>query len=179
MKAEFDLAAIERVIAAIADELEGDWLLIGGALTALWLEPRRVTEDLDVIGIGGNPAARLRLMELAVKLGLPIESVNSAADYFVFRIDGWERELELFRQGRRGRILRPTPTLFLLLKVRRLSERDLADCLAAVRHARAYGLTLDGARIKAELLSLGETQDESLQKRRGDLLTALDSGVRP
>ena len=50
MPQQFDRAAIDRVVSAIADELEGDWLLVGGALVALWLEPRRVTEDIDVIG---------------------------------------------------------------------------------------------------------------------------------
>src|SRR5207248_11476848 len=62
MKLEFDRAAIERVVAAIADELDGEWLLIGGALVALWIEPRRVTEDIDVVG--NSPDARQRLMEL-------------------------------------------------------------------------------------------------------------------
>lgn len=174
MKAEFDLAAIERVVAAIADGLEGDWLLVGGALAALWLEPRRVTEDIDVIGLGDRPGARLQLMELVASLGLPIESVNSAADFFVQRIDGWERELEVFRTGARGRILRPTPTLFLLLKLRRLSERDLDDCLAAIRHARREGLPLGVARIRGELLSLPPAQEDALAGRRSRLLTALE-----
>jgi hypothetical protein len=41
MTPQFDRAAIERVVSAIADELEGDWLLVGGALVALWLQRSR------------------------------------------------------------------------------------------------------------------------------------------
>lgn len=174
MSTDFDKAAIERVVSAIADQLDGDWLLVGGALAAHWLEPRRVTEDIDIIGLS-DPSARLRLMELVARLGLPIESVNSAADFFVHQIEGWDRELALLHQGARGRILRPTPTLFLLLKLRRLSERDLGDCLAAVRLAREAGLPLERARIRAELAALGDTPDAALRLRRAALIDALEA----
>jgi hypothetical protein len=83
---------------------------------ALWLEPRRVTEDIDLVGLGGSPDDRLDLMRFADAMGLPIEAVNSAADYFVRRVHGWEQELELFLAGTGARLYRPTATLFLLLK---------------------------------------------------------------
>jgi hypothetical protein len=58
---------------------------IGGEkLREVWLESRRVTEDIDLVGT--RPDSRLRLMELAERLGLPIEAMNSAADFFVRRI---------------------------------------------------------------------------------------------
>jgi hypothetical protein len=93
---------------------------------------------------------RIALMDLAVERGLPLESVNSAAGWFLRQIEGWERELVPLRSGR-AIILRPTPTLFLLLKIRRMAEPDLADCLALIDVAEAGSWPIDRARIVAAL----------------------------
>lgn len=176
MTVRFHRAELERVVTAIADRLEGEWLLIGGALVALWLEDERVTEDVDVVGIGGLPGERLALLELASDLGLPIESVNSAADYFVFRIPGWRDEIEPFRRGLRSVVYRPTPTLFVQLKLGRLSPRDLDDCRLAVARARAEGLRLDSARLCAALDARPGTDDAELAARRDSLRRLLLEG---
>jgi len=110
---------IRAIVHEIGERLEGDWLLIGGGLVALWIEPGRTTEDLDIVGMAGCDDPRLALLQLADDLGLPVETLNSAADFFVQRIDGWEREVELLQRGSVGRIFRPSATLFLLLKVGR------------------------------------------------------------
>jgi hypothetical protein len=167
----FDRARIEALVQAIADELEGDWLLIGGALVALWLEPDRTTEDIDLIGLRGEPSERYALLDFAARSGLPIESINSAADFFVQRIPGWREQVEVLLVGARGRILRPTPTLFLLLKIGRLSERDLADCLAAVA-AAGPDAPLDPVRVKAALAALPPA-DPAAAERRTRLLAVL------
>src|SRR5262249_33436770 len=122
---ELDHDRIQTLLTTVANKLEGDWLLIGGALVSVWLERERVTEDIDLIGLGGTASERFSLMDLADAEGLPVEAVNSAADFFVYRIPGWRKEIQLLQSGTRGRIHRPTPTLFLLLKIGRLSEQDL------------------------------------------------------
>jgi hypothetical protein len=165
----FDRARVEALVQAIADQLEGDWLLIGGALVALWLEPDRTTQDIDLIGMRGEPSERYALLDFAARSGLPIESINSAADFFVQRIPGWREMVEVLRVGARGRILRPTTTLFLLLKMGRLSERDLADCLAAIEQADGG---LDRERVRGALAVLPPA-DEAGAKRRANLLAAL------
>jgi hypothetical protein len=66
---DLDRARLERVVEAIAERLPGDWLLVGGALVALWLEPRRTTEDVDIVGLGGTTDERLALLRLAAELG--------------------------------------------------------------------------------------------------------------
>lgn len=168
-----DRAAIERVVQAAADRLPGDWVLVGGGLAALWFDPERVTEDIDLVSLAGSAGERLALLDLAVDLGLPVEALNSAADYFVRRVDGWRAELEGFRTGAKARILRPTPTLFLLLKVQRLSEEDLRDCLGMLERARADGLPVDAARVQAAINSLPAGIDEEVGIRRGRLRAAL------
>jgi len=161
-----DRLAIERIVEAIGMKLEGEWLLVGGALVALWLEPRRVTEDVDVMGLGGTAEERYALMELAIELGLPVEAVNSAADFFVHRVEGWRNEIEVLRSGSRSTIYRPTVTLFVLLKMARLSEQDLEDCRAALAHARAVDAPLNLARLSSRLAELQTTEDEGLRTRR-------------
>jgi hypothetical protein len=170
---DLDRARLERVVEAIAERLAGDWLLVGGALVALWLEPRRTTEDVDIVGLDGTTDERLALLRLAGELGLSVEALNSAADFFVRRIDGWREEIEPFRSGARGRIHRPSVTLFLLLKLARLSEQDLADCLAALARARADRLRFDAGRVLAALDALPATLDAGLADRRRRLRDAV------
>jgi len=83
---ELDHARLDLIVQAVADRLSGDWLLVGGGLVSLWLKPRRVTEDVDMVAIDGSGADRFALLGLAVDLGLPVEALNSAADFFVHRI---------------------------------------------------------------------------------------------
>jgi hypothetical protein len=172
--AAFDAESLDAVVSALLDRLEGDWLLIGGALVALWLEPRRVTEDIDLIGLSGSQDERLALMQAASDLGLPVETVNSAADFFVRRLPGWEHHIEPFRSAPRARLFRPTPTLFLQLKLGRLSEQDLADCLSLIDHARRNGLAVDTERVIAAL-SAQPAADEPLAGRRLRLRAALEA----
>lgn len=164
---------IEEVVTAIVDRLEGEWLIVGGALVALWLTPRRVTEDIDVVGLRGIPEERIALLELADELGLPIEAVNSAADFFVRRVDRWRDEIEVFRRGKKGVLFRPSTTLFLLLKIGRLSEQDLSDCVALLRRCKRESIPVDRERVVRALRGLEPAADAALKRRRAKLLRSL------
>lgn len=100
--------------------------------------------------------------------------MNSAADFFVRRIEGWRDELEVLKRGARFVVFRPSTTLFVLLKSRRLSEQGLEDCRAAIGHAHD-GRPVDTARILAALDDLAPTDDDQLTARR----EALRSLVTP
>jgi hypothetical protein len=62
--------------------------LLGGGLVSLWLEPRRVTEDVDMVGIDGSGADRfallgldcLALLDRAAVEGWPMEANRVVAD---------------------------------------------------------------------------------------------------
>jgi hypothetical protein len=166
MNLEFDRARLQATIEGLSDLLEGRWLLVGGAAVALWLEARRVTEDIDIVSISDAPGDRLALMEAAERLGLPIEAVNSAADFFVRRIADWEQRIEVLHRGRRATIYRPDATLLILLKLGRLSERDLLDCFAAIERCAADRVTLETALLLASLDGLPPTEDLDLADRR-------------
>ena len=164
---------IRRFLEVAAARLSGEWLLVGGAAAILWFSDERVTEDIDLIGLSGSSADRLSLMQLAASEGLPIEAVNSAADFFVQRIDGWRDHLEPLTSGEGATIYRPDATLFLLLKCGRLSETDLADCRALIAFAHAHALVLDAKRVSTALAALPPSDDQRLRQRREALARAL------
>lgn len=168
-----DRGRIDAILDAAVDALEGDWLLVGGAVAAAWFLPGRVTEDVDLVSLRGSQADRLALLALAERLGLSPEAFNSAADFFVHRIPGWTTEMELLRQGRGARIHRPTVTLFILLKMGRLSEIDLEDCLHLLRVARETSRPWDRARVIAAVDALPPSADAALIERRRALRDAL------
>ncbi len=169
-----DKARIEEVVAAIADRLPGDWVVLGGALVSVWLDARRTTEDVDVVGLGGTLQERYALFRLANELGLPPEALNSASDFFLEQIPDWRDELELWKRGATGAVWRPTATLLVMLKSGRLSAQDLADCEAAIARARSEGLRFDAERARAHVRALPPTEDPALAERRERLLALLD-----
>lgn len=161
----FDRAALERIVHAVADRLDGGWLVVGGAAIALAFGARRTTEDVDILPLVDTGQERLALMQLADELGLPVEAVNSAADFFVRRIaDYRERVVPLYR-GARSTVFRPDATLMIQLKLRRLSQRDLADCELVL----ASDETIDAPRLLAALDALPATEDAALAERRARL----------
>jgi hypothetical protein len=171
--ARFDHARVRTFLVLAGDRLDGEWLLIGGGAAAAWFAPDRTTEDLDIVGLGGTQDERFALMDLAIEAALPIEAVNSAADFFVRRIAGWRDRLVVLHRGQRATIYRPDATLFLLLKLTRLSETDLADCVALIAHCDASGEDIDRARICSALEQQPSSDDAALRVRRAQLLERL------
>jgi len=173
MNASLDHAQLLRILTEAADRLEGDWLLVGGAAAAIWFDPGRTTEDIDLVPLLDSMTARHHLLELAEHLALPVEALNSAADFFVRRIPGWERDLVQFAEGQRGRLFRPGPGLFLQLKLRRLTEVDFGDCEALLRYLQTRSETLATEPVLAALAALPATDDPALQDRRARLALLL------
>jgi len=168
-----DRDRILRLLRRGAQQLLGDWLLVGGGAAAVWFSPERTTEDLDLVGLPGTQRPRLQLLELAEREGLAVETLNSAADFFVSRVDGWSEGTTLVVDGEGARFHLPSPTVFLLTKLHRLSEVDLDDCLALLDHARTTGLPLDAERVVRALDGLGEPASAGQAGRRRALRAAL------
>lgn len=179
MPLRLDRQRIEAFIAVAGEKLDGEWLLVGGAAVALWFKETRVTEDIDLISLDAQKDRRLELMQLADAEGLPVEAVNSAADFFVRRIDGWNDDIELLLRGTRASIYRPAPTLFLLLKIARLSESDLDDCLGLIAHCRAGEGRIDAKRVVQALSELPKAGHAALVARRAKLQEQVDTWRDP
>lgn len=70
------------------------------------------------------------------------------------RVEGWRDELVLLHRGPRATVFRPSATLFLLLKVARLSQTDLEDWLALLDHCRTTGEAIDRERTLNAIAAL-------------------------
>ena len=125
---------LDRFLDLAVDRLDGYWVIIGGMVLPLVGIQHRVTLDIDVAGPEGN-LQTLELLEIAQAIGLPPEAVNQAAAFFLHRIPGWERHLIPVRKGLRATFHRPDATLYVLLKLARLTATDLADCLQYLQWA--------------------------------------------
>ncbi|MDR3608289.1 MAG: hypothetical protein P4M08_13040 [Oligoflexia bacterium] len=128
--------ALDEIIAYLCDEIGGDWLLAGGALVRLEFDAERGTEDVDLVRVShpelSDEMAKHTLFKWLIARGSGPEWVNSAVEPFVREVPNWQNELVFVRAGRKGRILRPTLTLFAYLKLRRGTDIDLSDIRAAV-----------------------------------------------
>ena len=144
-----DHTLLMRFVTLAVERLEGDWVVLGGTVLPLLGIEHRVTLDIDVAGpqTAGNRDL-LTLMGIADELGLPVETINQAATFFLHRVPDWANLLVPVQTGAKARVLRPNATLFMLLKLERLSEADLSDCLQMLGFAKRTGEVVDAARLK-------------------------------
>jgi len=132
-----DVKLIKKFIKIAVEKLEGEWVIIGGTVLPILKIDHRVTVDIDIVAKGQRTNAQdSLLMQIAEDIGLPIEVINQAGHYFLHKIKNWENQLVLVDEGRKAKIYRPNATLFLLLKMKRLTESDLADCLQMLKYAK-------------------------------------------
>ncbi len=149
---------------------------MGGAVLPLLGIEHRTTLDIDVAwtkDVGSDQM--LVLMEIAEQLGLPVEAVNQSGAFFLHRIENWKDNLVVLRKGRQTTIFRPDVTLFVLLKIGRLTESDMTDCLEFLKYARKHGEHPDLPRLRRAIRDLESKDDTSPNKRErlGILLDAL------
>lgn len=175
MKRAFDTKLLTEFLKQAGEKLKGRWLLVGGTLLPALGVNLRSTVDIDFIGLGKAEAEQqLELMELAESLGLPVDTVNQAAAYFLKKVGHSPEDLiELYR-GTSATIYRPTVELYWKLKVGRLSESDAEDCLEYFKFCKRAGDRIDIDRLKSalSLLARGVTGDKGARFKT--LLTALD-----
>lgn len=163
---------IRAFLEGSANLLEGRWLLIGGAMIALTVDPERSTEDIDLVPVDDSPGRRRQLLQAALQAGLGVEVVNSAADFFVKREAGWQEQLRPLLKVGEMEIFRPTTRLLVVLKAQRLSEQDLGDCLRlldAEPPQGDWGAVLD----RLDALDQGDDSEER-RARRGALRAAIN-----
>ena len=143
-------ATLWRFVELAGERLTGDWVVIGGCVLPLLGIEHRVTVDIDVAGPDeADMHQSLVLMEIAEELGLGAEAVNQAGAHFLRLVPDWREHLVEIHRGAGATLHLPDATLFLLLKLRRLSESDLDDCRAMLERVRERREPFDPARIRA------------------------------
>lgn len=131
-----DQKLLRKFIKLAAEQLEGEWLLVGGTVLPLLGANHRSTVDIDFVGLGRKERAQqLELMKIAEQLDLPVDIINSAAAFFVDRhLRDHKRQthdkkhLVLLKAGKKANIYRPDTELYFSLKLGRFSDSDLSDC---------------------------------------------------
>lgn len=147
-----DRNVLRRFLKLAGERLEGHWVVIGGCVLPILGIDHRVTVDIDVAGPdGAGMDQTLALLGIAEDLGLPVEAINQAGALFLRRIADWEQNLIEVHRGPSAVIHVPDATLFLMLKVGRLTESDLGDCLAMLKLAHRQCKPIDGERIEKAL----------------------------
>ncbi len=168
-----DRPTLEEFVRQAADAVDGDWVILGGTVLPLLGAGDRATFDIDLVPVAdASQSDVIMLMEIAEGLGLPVESVNQAGAFFLRKIPDFEEHLVLLHEGSRARILRPDPTLYVSLKVGRLSESDLEDCFSFLIFAHSAGESLDRPRLVKLLRQ--EIRAAGSERRRQRLESLLD-----
>jgi hypothetical protein len=135
---------MRKFVFSAADRLIGPWVIIGGSVLHLLNIAARQTEDIDLAGpVTSTQAESLILMELAESFGFPVESINQAGAYFLFKIQGWEQKLISVHKGSTGTIYRPNLELFFELKLARLTPSDVTDCINYLHYTVKNNETFD------------------------------------
>ena len=162
---------MKKFIAKVLTNLEGEWVIIGGTVLSLLGIDERVTMDIDMVAINNKQSnsQSIKLMEIAESLGLPVEAINQAGEYFLSKVDGFQDHLILFAESKKCKIYRPDAYLFLKLKLARSSETDLRDCMAFLRHNQEEART-----FKKEISKLLKQFMKSAPAEKQKLLLELE-----
>jgi len=135
-----DSKLLKKLLDAATEKLDGEWILLGGTLLPALGVETRPTVDVDLICLKkGSNKQSLKLMALAESLGLPVETINQAGAYFLEKTKYTRADLIVLKKGKRATLFRPTLTLFWKLKISRLSESDLSDCVHYLKFSRDRG----------------------------------------
>jgi hypothetical protein len=130
-------ALLEEFLRLAGNTLAGDWVLLGATVLPLLGAKNRITLDIDLVGPPTSTLQdTLKLMEIAEKLGILPEAINQAGGLFLHRIPDWKDHLVEIYRGKRAIIYRPDKTLYLMLKIGRMTESDLSDCLGYLKYAK-------------------------------------------
>lgn len=144
-----DRSTLQRFVALAGERLKGDWVVIGGAVLPLLGVEHRITLDIDVAGPDeADMAQMLALIDIAETLGLPAAAVNQAGSHFLRLVEDWQAHLVVVHRGSSATLYVPDATLFLLLKLRRLSESDLLDAKVMIELAERRGDPIDADRVR-------------------------------
>lgn len=150
-----DSKILKKFISAALERLDGDWVILGGTLLpALGIDCRQ-TVDIDFAPVhAGSNATSIKVMEIAEGLGLPVETINASAEFFLKKIKSFKTRLVPLFESKRCRIFRPTLDLYLELKLNRGSESDFSDSSELIRYAKKQELADELSAAKKRLQKL-------------------------
>ncbi len=122
---------MKKFMAQALKNLNGQWIIIGGTVLPMMGVDHRPTIDIDFINLEFSDSMEqtLKLMAIVESLDLPVETINQAGAYFLSKISNVNKHLVLLDKSKKCEVYRPDAYLFIKLKITRMSESDLLDCL--------------------------------------------------
>ncbi|GJL53701.1 MAG: hypothetical protein NPIRA02_08330 [Nitrospirales bacterium] len=164
---------LDQFFELASERLSGEWILLGGSVLPYLGRSIRATVDIDLATTSMRAGEwQLELMEIAELLSLPGETVNTAAEFFVRKIPGFENNLVRMYSKDDFFVYRPNVNLFIQLKLPRLSEADLEDSLEFLTFAREINERIDVSLLKKLILKELQKGDHRMNRLKG-LLEAL------
>ncbi|MGK5087623.1 hypothetical protein WDW86_08700 [Bdellovibrionota bacterium FG-2] len=158
-----DEKLLKRFLKLASGRLSGEWVLLGGTVLPYLGHSYRTTTDIDFVPVEAMTNDQsLKIMTICEELGLPIETVNGAAAFFLQKIPDFKNHLVLIQQGQ-AKIYRPSVMLFLQLKLSRLSESDFRDCLEMLKLKSAELSSSEG---KTLVRLIGKLRDASADREK-------------
>ncbi|MFK8137981.1 MAG: hypothetical protein AB8E15_06455 [Bdellovibrionales bacterium] len=121
---------LEQFVLLASQRLRGDWVVCGASILPLLGINARTTWDIDFFGLD-NPSQNEshKLMEIAESLGVPPECISSSAGFYLKKEKNFRAHLIEMNKNKDTTIFRPDLFLFTQLKLKRLTEVDLQDCI--------------------------------------------------
>ncbi|MDH5427678.1 MAG: hypothetical protein OEY57_05830 [Nitrospirota bacterium] len=166
---------LDQFFELASEKLSGDWIVLGGSVLPYLGRPIRATIDIDLATTSLRAGEwQLELMEIAESLSLPSEAVNTAAEFFVRKIPGFEGNLVRMYSKGDFHVSRPNVNLFIQLKLPRLSESDLEDTLEFLRFAGEIEEPIDVSFLETLLLNELKKGDHRMHRLKR-LLEALSA----
>lgn len=157
---------LHKLAEKISNELTGEWLIFGGSSLYLLGIDSRATLDVDIAPFESSTNAdMLKLMDIAVELKLPVETINQAGAFFLNKIENWQGRCKIFCKGKQGKIYIPELDLYIELKSSRLNESDFSDCISYLNYTKKMKINFDKENIN-KILRKAQVKANSEHKQR-------------
>lgn len=158
---------LKNFLSRAVQTLDGEWLLVGGTLLPAVGIDIRSTADIDLLGLGPREASQqIELMNIAESLGLPVESVNQAAGFFLKKVGYKKADLIILERSKNATVYRPSAELYIKLKLGRFSETDFTDCEEYLKFCLRVSDPIDIGAVVAQIEQAEEKAQNSHQKSR-------------
>ncbi len=172
---EINSELLQKLLMIAGGKLSGNWIIIGGTVLPIIGINYRVTMDIDLIAEKETQMTEtLKLMDIAESLGLPVEAINQAGAHYLYKIKNFRKHLISVHKGKSAHIFRPDCYLFILLKINRLSESDLSDCLRYISYSRERNEKIDKNLILKSINSYLSSANGDRKERLKKLLKEVD-----
>ncbi len=165
---------LKRFLKIAGEKMNGEWVVIGGTVLPMLGVDHRATIDIDFVS-KSKKEETLKLMTIAEELGLSVETINQAGAFFLYQIPNFEKNLLLLHNGPAAQIYRPNLWLYIQLKIKRLSDSDVIDCVEYIKYSKRNDEVDNSDKEKIEKMISSQISKESNKDKITKLKAILEA----